>query len=75
LQIANLEAEVKINEVELLKSFPIGYAAQPLNWGDDGFQRLSVQFAYNGFVNVGNLSANVGLEEAAGDARVPGNQA
>ena len=63
LQVANLEAEVKINEVELLKSFPIGYAAQPLNWGDDGFQRLSVQFAYNGFVNVGNLSADVGLEE------------
>jgi hypothetical protein len=41
----------KITEVSLLNSFPIGYAAQPLNWGDDGFQRLSVQFAYNGFIN------------------------
>ena len=76
LQVANLEAEVKINEVELLKSFPIGYAAQPLNWGDDGFQRLSVQFAYDGFVNVGNLSVGVGLEEQSlfGNA-IPNNLA
>jgi hypothetical protein len=38
-----------INRLQLRYAFPIGYSAQPLNWGDDGFQRLSVQFAYNGF--------------------------
>jgi hypothetical protein len=38
-----------IREVILEDAFPIGYAAQPLNWGDDGFQRLSVQFAYRRF--------------------------
>ena len=38
-----------INRVILSDCFPIGYAAQPLNWGDDGFQRLSVQFSYRIF--------------------------
>ena len=38
-----------ISRVQLRYAFPVGYSAQPLNWGDDGFQRLSVQFAYNGF--------------------------
>lgn len=36
--------------VQLIDAFPLGYAAQPLNWGDDGFLRFSVQFSYRSFV-------------------------
>jgi len=36
----------KIYSVELVDAFPIGVAAQPLNWSEDNFHRLSVQFAY-----------------------------
>jgi len=32
--------------VELIDAFPIGIAPQPLNWSEDGFHRLSIQFAY-----------------------------
>ena len=57
-QVAYNQMPIKINEVTLTDSFPIGYAAQPLNWGDDGFQRLSVQFAYRRFVNNSIPGAN-----------------
>jgi len=36
----------KIYSVELVDAFPIGVASQPLNWSEDNFHRLSVQFAY-----------------------------
>jgi hypothetical protein len=36
----------QIYAVELLDAFPIGVAPQSLSWSDDGFHRLSVQFAY-----------------------------
>ena len=36
----------KIYSVQLVDAFPIGVAAQPLNWSEDNFHRLSVQFAY-----------------------------
>ena len=36
----------KIFAVELIDAFPIGVAPQTLNWADDGFHRLGVQFAY-----------------------------
>jgi hypothetical protein len=32
--------------VELVDAYPIGIAAQPLNWTEDNFHRLNVQFAY-----------------------------
>lgn len=32
--------------VELIDAFPIGIAPQALNWSEDGFHRLSIQFAY-----------------------------
>ena len=32
--------------VELIDAFPIGIASQALNWTEDNFHRLSVQFAY-----------------------------
>ena len=36
----------QIYAVELIDAFPIGIASQGLSWADDGFHRLSVQFAY-----------------------------
>lgn len=36
----------KIFVVELLDAFPVGIAPQTLNWSEDTFHRLSVQFAY-----------------------------
>ena len=41
-----------INRVILTDVFPIGYAGQPMNWGEDGFQRLAVQFAYNKYTQL-----------------------
>jgi len=36
----------QIFAVELLDAFPIGIAPQALNWSEEGFHRLSIQFAY-----------------------------
>ena len=36
----------QIYAVELIDAFPIGVAPQALNWAEDGFHRLQVQFAY-----------------------------
>jgi len=36
----------QIFAVELIDAFPIGVAPQSLSWSEDGFHRLSVQFAY-----------------------------
>jgi len=36
----------QIYAVELIDAFPIGIAPQSLSWSDDGFHRLSIQFAY-----------------------------
>jgi hypothetical protein len=36
----------QIYAVELIDAFPIGIAPQQLSWSDDGFHRLSIQFAY-----------------------------
>ncbi len=36
----------EIHIVELIDAFPASIAAQPLSWSEDGFHRLSVQFAY-----------------------------
>jgi len=36
----------KIFAVELIDAFPIGISPQALNWGEEGFHRLSIQFAY-----------------------------
>ena len=36
----------KIFAVELIDAFPIGIAPQALSWGEEGFHRLSIQFAY-----------------------------
>ena len=36
----------QIYAVELIDAFPIGIAPQALSWGEEGFHRLSIQFAY-----------------------------
>lgn len=36
----------QIFAVELIDAFPIGIGPQPLAWSEDGFHRLTVQFAY-----------------------------
>jgi hypothetical protein len=36
----------KIFAVELIDAFPIGISSQPLSWSEEGFHRLTVQFAY-----------------------------
>jgi len=36
----------QIFAVELLDAFPIGIAPQSLSWSEEGFHRLSIQFAY-----------------------------
>lgn len=40
----------KIYSVELRDAYPVAIAAQPLSWADDGFHRLSVQFAYQRYI-------------------------
>jgi hypothetical protein len=39
-------ASGSVYEATLIDAFPIGIAPQSLNWTDDGFHRLSVQFSY-----------------------------
>jgi hypothetical protein len=36
----------QIFAVELMDAFPIGISSQPLSWSEEGFHRLTVQFAY-----------------------------
>ena len=36
----------QIYAVELIDAFPIGIAPQTVSWSEDGFHRLSIQFAY-----------------------------
>ena len=36
----------QIYAVELIDAFPIGVAPQALSWSEEGFHRLSIQFAY-----------------------------
>lgn len=46
--------------VKLIDAFPISIAAQPLNWGDDNFHRLSVQFAYQRYQAITESKVNIG---------------
>jgi hypothetical protein len=40
------ESVNQIHIVELIDAFPVSISPQPLSWSEDGFHRLSVQFAY-----------------------------
>jgi len=41
-----------LKKIQLIDAFPIGYSSQGLNWGDDGFIRLAVQFSYRRFIEI-----------------------
>ena len=66
IQILQYDEFIKqIYSVKLRDAFPIGLAAQPLSWGDDGYHRLTVQFAYQkyepiyeGFYDLGEAAAS-----------------
>jgi hypothetical protein len=50
----------QIFAVRFLDAFPINIAAQPLNWSDDGFHRLSIQFAYQRYVPILDSKYDIG---------------
>jgi hypothetical protein len=60
----------QIYAVELVDAFPVGIAPQALNWGDDGFHRLSVSFAYQKYrpIYVGNFDIGQTLSTLGGTA-------
>jgi len=49
----------QIYAVELIDAFPIGVAAQPLNWAEEGFHRLTIQFAYQRYKTIYNGNYNL----------------
>jgi hypothetical protein len=53
----------QIYAVELIDAFPIGVAPMSLNWAEDGFHRLSVQFGYQRFRTI--YDGNYDLAAAA----------
>lgn len=50
----------QIYAVELMDAFPIGIAPQSLNWGEEGFHRLSIQFAYQKYRTIYDGSYDIG---------------
>ena len=50
----------QIYAVKLIDAFPIGIAPQALSWGEDGFHRLSITFAYQRFEPVFDGKYDVG---------------
>jgi hypothetical protein len=53
----------QIYSVELMDAFPIGISSQPLSWGEEGFHRVTVQFAYQKYRIL--YDGNYNLTEAA----------
>ena len=50
----------QIYAVNLIDAFPISVAAQPLSWAEEGFHRLTVQFAYQRFETIYEGKYNLG---------------
>jgi hypothetical protein len=50
----------QIYAVKLIDAFPISIAAQPLSWAEEGFHRMTVQFAYQRHETVYEGSYNFG---------------
>ena len=55
----------QIYAVELIDAYPIGVAAQQLSWSEDGFHRVSVQFAYQRYKPVYTGSYDLAAAAAA----------
>jgi len=45
----------QIYAVKLIDAFPLSVASMPLSWGEDGFHRMSTQFAYTKYEVITNL--------------------
>lgn len=60
----------QIFAVDLIDAFPVGVAPQALSWGDDGFHRLSVSFAYQRYrpIYEGNFDIGQTLSTLGGAA-------
>jgi hypothetical protein len=54
----------QIFATKLIDAYPISIAAQQLNWSDDSFHRLSIQFAYHRYEAITDSTVDVG--EAVG---------
>jgi hypothetical protein len=55
----------QIYAVNLIDAFPIGVAAQPLSWSEEGFHRVTVQFAYQKFETIYEGKYDLGAGAAA----------
>jgi hypothetical protein len=55
----------QIYAVNLIDAFPIGIAAQPLSWSEEGFHRVTVQFAYQKFQTIYEGKYNLGATAAS----------
>lgn len=55
----------QIYAVNLIDAFPIGVAAQPLSWGEEGFHRLTIQFAYQRYETIYEGKYNLGATAAS----------
>jgi hypothetical protein len=55
----------QIHAVELIDAFPIGIASQALNWGEDGFHRLGIQFAYQKYKTIYDGTYDIGAAASA----------
>lgn len=55
----------QIYAVDLIDAFPVGISPQQLSWGEEGFHRLSVQFAYQKFETVYEGSYDLGQAAAS----------
>jgi hypothetical protein len=75
IRIVQFDDVVKqIYAVDLIDAFPIGIASQPLSWADEGFHKLTVQFAYQKFDTIYEGNYDIGRAAAsilgAGAARL-----
>ena len=66
----------QIYAVELIDAFPIGVAPQELSWSEEGFHRLSIQFAYQKYRTIYDGTYDIGsaataLLGAAGSRFIP----
>lgn len=55
----------QIYAVELIDSFPISVAAQSVNWSDDAFHRLQIQFAYQKYKTIYEGTYDLGAAAAS----------
>lgn len=55
----------QIHAIELIDAFPIGIAPQQLSWSEDGFHRLTIQFAYQKYRTIYDGEYDLGAAGAA----------